>query len=509
MSAFLERRDRNVIPRWRDFRSTVQLGELDAGSPPKKLELSHDLSTVTADWQHNKTTSFAGDLISAALVSQNFSAAREAAEFVISLVEGVSPALRALASRVLEGNLTPSIIAIDPINLRTDEAPQPSPEIASTRKRLIEHPSDAILWIDLAYLYAIRGLTDKAERAVRIALNLAPTNRFVVRSAARFFIHKNRVDIAHDIIRNSPGYKNDPWLVAAEIAVALSADRAPRSAREGIVLIKSDNFSVHHLSELNSAIGTLEFHAGSSGKAKKLFKRSLLAPNDNSLAQAKWVSQVITGIPVDVTVDSFQIARPFEAAAYEACEKTDWPGALRSALQWLSDQPFSSRPARLAAYLACNIFEDFKQSEQIAKFGLVTNPAEPGFHINLAYCYASTGRADEAVKELSLAKSCEGEEWVDAAIDANYGLLAFREGAPELARKFYEEAVAKADVIKDKNTKTAALIHWAAEEIGVKDSMSERLLTEAREAGKNSSGFDIPFLLDRLTKRIAEGAKQE
>jgi len=404
MPAFLERRARNVIPRWRDFRSTVQLGELDAGSPPKKLELAHDLSSVTADWQRNKTTSFAGDLISAALVSQNFSAAREAAEFVISLAEGVSPALHALASRVLEGNLSPPITSIDLINLRTDEAPPPSPEIASTRKRLIEHPSDAILWIDLAYLYAVRGLTDKSERAVRIALNLAPTNRFVVRSAARFFIHKNRVDIAHDIIRKSPGYKNDPWLVAAEIAVALSADRMPRSAREGIDLIKSDNFSIHHLSELNSAIGTLEFRAGSSGKAKRLFRQSLLAPNDNSLAQAKWVSREITGIPVDETVDSFQIARPFEAAAYEACEKTDWKTALRSTLQWLSDQPFSSRPARLAAYLACNILGDFKQSEEIAKFGLVTNPTDPGFHINLAFCqHGPSGRGHERalfVKEL-------------------------------------------------------------------------------------------------------------
>jgi Flp pilus assembly protein TadD len=46
----------------------------------------------------------------------------------------------------------------------------------------------------------------------------------------------------------------------------------------------------------------------------------------------------------------------------------------------------------MAAYLAASIFEDFKRSEEIVKFALAANPDEPSYHINLAYCYANTGR---------------------------------------------------------------------------------------------------------------------
>ncbi len=86
MSTFVEDKDRNIIPRWRSFRTTVALGELDpAGSNTIADNLDGDyLSDKLRDWQANRNIWFAADLISAAFVLGQYEAAVEAAEFVLS-----------------------------------------------------------------------------------------------------------------------------------------------------------------------------------------------------------------------------------------------------------------------------------------------------------------------------------------------------------------------------------------------------------------------------------------
>jgi tetratricopeptide (TPR) repeat protein len=504
VAGFLEDRERNVIPRWRDFRSTVVLGELDSSrAAPEPSNRDSDLSAAVADWTEHRTASFAGDLISAALVAQNFQAAREASEFVVSLGPGASPQLRAVAMRILVGQAPMAAEAVRPLDIEMDPMFRRSAEISETRRRLSDHPSDAVLWMDLAFMYAVRGLSQKAERAVRIALNLAPMNRFILRSAARFFIHIDRPDIALDVIRKSLNYKLDPWLAAAEIAVALAAKRSPWSTRDAHRLLSEGKFAPRHLSELSSAMGTLEFNSGESRKAKKLFRRSLVEPNDNSLAQARWIWRRIWGSPMDLRVDEFKIDRPFEAATIEALGLSDWNRALDSSQQWLADQPFSGEAARFATYLASTVHEKFTLSEAIANFGLVTHPGDSGFQITLAFCYASTGRRREALDQLSRIRNSGVEDWVEAAIEANYGLLAFRNGDVVGGRGHYATAVTLADQLDDKRTKVAALVYWANEEIALSGSNSVRLLAEARAAAKHATGFFNSFLVDRVAERLS------
>jgi tetratricopeptide (TPR) repeat protein len=119
----------------------------------------------------------------------------------------------------------------------------------------------------------------------------------------------------------------------------------------------------------------------------------------------------------------------------------------------------------------------------------------------IAFCYANTGRLTEALHHLS--KVIPGEEdWTEAAIVANYGLIAFREGAPQVGRRFYEEAVKIAEPLSDKRTKIAALIHWSAEEVGLPDSNSERLYEEATQAIGTLFAPDLETRLKRLRERI-------
>jgi tetratricopeptide (TPR) repeat protein len=503
---FLENHERNVIPRWRDFWSTVELGELTVELPPGGMaHPAHDITSVKFDWEQNRSISFAGDLISAALVSGNIAAAKEASEFIVSLDERPPAQLKALAHRVLSGKSEPPRAPVAPVGPSSGPEFRRSAEISSARRSLRRYPSDAILWMDLAYLYAVRGISHKASSSARIALNLAPSNRFIVRSAARFLLHIDRLDMALDIIRRSPGYTRDPWLVAAEIAVSLSAKRTPWSTREAFSLLNRGNFGEHHLSELSSALGTLEFNAGNSSKAKKLIRRSLIKPNDNSLAQAKWISSDLWGAnsPEISTVDTFQIARPYEAGSFEAFEQNDWQKSYRCSLLWLDDQPFSAWPARMAASLAANIFDDLETCERLAKLGLVTSPDDPALLINLAYSYACTGRSELALSQLSRIRPANSEDWVAAGIEANYGLVAFRGGNIEAGRKHYAEAVSKAEVVADKRVKLFALAHWALEEAELQDSNSENLFTEALQTAKQALGFDIPFRLAKFAEKIS------
>jgi tetratricopeptide (TPR) repeat protein len=177
--------------------------------------------------------------------------------------------------------------------------------------------------------------------------------------------------------------------------------------------------------------------------------------------------------------------------------------ALDSSLQWLADQPFSDDAARYATYLASTIFEKFPLSEKIASFGLVTHPGDPGFQITLAFCYASTGRRHEALDQLSKIRNSGAEDWVEAAIEANYGLVGFRNGDVAVGRRHYEAAVAIADRLEDKRTKLAALVYWANEEVALSDSNAVRLLAEAQAAAKLASGFFNSFLVNRVAERIS------
>jgi hypothetical protein len=501
MSVVFGEKDRNVIPRWRDFLTTAHLGELHAAATITSYTDVHDLSTLISDWTANRSVSFAADLISAAVVSRTFPAAQEAANFVLES-DNIPPSLRALAELVRYGKQVDNAVT-EQAGIGTHIRHQQNPRIAHIRRLLSDHSSDAILWVDFAYHYALEGLIEKAERAIRIALNLAPENRFVLRSASRFFIHRGRPDTAHELIRSSKRAKHDPWLLSAEVATALAAKRTPWNIREGQSALASGRFAPQHLTELNSALGSLEFKEGSSSKAKKLVRRSLEAPNENSLAQAEWLSSRLGGRPIEVNVRDFAIERPFEAEAFEAYSLGEWNRAYLSALKWLKDQPFSSRPAEMASFIASTLFEDFEDSVQIAKFGLIANPHHPSLTIGLIYAYAATNRMVEAKELLKTVRPDSGDNWVPAAIDANYGLIAFREGNIAQGRLFYAESVRKADLLPKKKTKAAALMNWASEELKLGgNNLAEHLLEEMTETSKIVNERDNDYLLARVRQRV-------
>jgi hypothetical protein len=104
--------------------------------------------------------------------------------------------------------------------------------------------------------------------------------------------------------------------------------------------------------------------------------------------------------------------------------------------------------------------------------------------------------------ELVKIRPSDDEDWVEAAVEANYGLVAFRNGDAELGRQHYMESIRKADLLQNKKTKAMALIHWVAEDSALDGTLTERLFQDAMEIGKRVCSPDVDFLLDRLRQRL-------
>lgn len=97
---------------------------------------------------------------------------------------------------------------------------------------------------------------------MRIALYLANNNRYVIRSAVRLFMHINKQDEALFILRHSEALKYDPWLLSADISLTTLLGKHQRYIKVGQIMVADQNYSRNSISELSSAIATLEFANG-------------------------------------------------------------------------------------------------------------------------------------------------------------------------------------------------------------------------------------------------------
>src|SRR5262249_48123801 len=151
----------------------------------------------------------------------------------------------------------------------------------------------------------------------------------------------------------------------------------------GRKLLNLGNHSPFDVTELASALATVELTNGKNRAARDLFRHSLLEPNENSLAQAEWASDKVRGL--DVSVEDYAVAGKYEAAGGDYFNKGAWDLALANSRGWLYDQPFSSRPAMFASYLAISVLERISEGINILNESLKANPKHPILLNNLAF----------------------------------------------------------------------------------------------------------------------------
>ena len=495
---FIQKTNRKIIPRWRDFLTTAALGELASEQSPQGMSRFNGekpLEEIRKAWTSNRTLWHALDLIGAAFVldQSNDVDVKEAAAFILGNSSICPDPGLSIARRVLEPE-TDRLVVSDAEDLTKGQI---QGGIHERRIRLQTEPRNSILWIDLARLYTIAGEREKAEKAIEVACSQSPDNRFVLRSAARFFLHIGESERALKLLRKSDAVFFDPWLIAAEIGISLFAGAPPRSVKPAKRLLEGDGISPFMATELASAFGTLELENGRNRLAKRLFQRSLTAPTENSLAQAEWATNQITGLEVNVS-SAPDTPRTYEAKALHGFTHGNWDFVLENSLSWLRDQPFSSRPAGLASYVYSTMFDMHEKAESILRSSLVTNPGDRLLTNNLAFALINQGKTAEAEQLLGTVDPKARDDETAITLCATMGLLSFRKGEFQNGVRLYRETMELARHLSQTRYEALAALYLAREAILAKLPDSKEIVEEASEIAGREKDADVAFVRSRV-----------
>jgi tetratricopeptide (TPR) repeat protein len=339
-------------------------------------------------------------------------------------------------------------------------------EIGRYRSLLAESPGRPFCWSELSRNFLIVGEKEKAKRAMNAALQLAKHNRYLCRVATRLFVHIEEEDQALHLLRREPAIKNDPWLLAAEIAVSSISQKQSKFIDTARRVIASRQFNDNQLSELAAAVGTVELMHGTVKRAKSMFQMSLIAPTDNSLAQAQWAvskdAKIVIPDSVWMTTDSY------EAKTLASRINHDWGNALRTCSAWLADEPFSVRPAMLGSYLGFRP-EHAEIAEQFATAGLRCDSTNTMLLNNRAVARVYQGKIKEAYEDINAALQ-DGHARHDAHLLATLGLIAFRSGDIDFGRDCYKQSIGWFSNAKESASVASAMLYLLREEIRIDKS---------------------------------------
>lgn len=486
---------RRIVPRWRPWRETARLGLLAPSQSvgPVVAHRSSELEKAELEWRRNKTPGHAGDFMGIAFSSGHWSRALDAAEFVIQL-PGAPRAAYGLARRIVGGDEEAGKV-LPPESITEDGRRK---KVKSLKSYLTTWPRDALTWMDLARHYTILGQQRKAKRAVDVASALAPNSRLVVLSASRFYLRLGELDRAHVILRGCPRVQFDPWMLAAELALAQILAKTSDLIRVARRTLKAGDVSPFHLSELACALGTVEMEAGTRKTVRRLFRIGLADPTENAIAQAGWVSRSDYGLELESGVEG--VERQYEAQAWGGLVGSRWSESIEGAKMWLRDEPFSSRPAKFGSWVAQVTSGDYATSAGFAKAGLVVEPRDAMLLNNLVVCLANMGHLVEARSVFARISPEVAKADSEATYLATEGLLAYRAREFEAGRLLYERAVRAAGTQRER---VWALLYFAREESRVDRETAGVIHRLGCEALERLSGWE-KSVAERIAARDVE-----
>jgi tetratricopeptide (TPR) repeat protein len=497
MATYFDDSNRIIIPRWREYsRFKLSAEHAPVLRKPDAIPglMQSSFSKGKAEqWLKKKDVNTAWELVNDAYVLGNYSDAAEAALYLQQTLKNIPHTLQKVILQIL-GEKEPSreiqkcvLGDVEIKNLRQIIHRR----IQMMKVRITKSIRSEFLWIELARLYLMLGQIDKAGRCVQVALDLSGYhNRFILRAASRFFFHNNDFDKAQAIVKRSPFFKNDPVLIAAEICYASKQNRGSHYVKLGFEHVDSRKFSNESITELSAMLGTLELNNGAIKSTRKMTRKSLLAPNDNSLAQAEWIARSVSDIIIDPELSKMEEA--YEARAFENVYASDYNQALKEGLDWIIDQPFSKKALHFVSYLTVTILENYELARDVCEFGIQSNLRTFIILNNLIFAYASLGEFDKAqalLPELDVAANDERDQIFLVAIR---GYIAYRSGDTATGASRYSEAIGMALRAKDfKDLAFLAEAYFARERFRAKEITFYTAKQILHSLIKNDEGFDV------------------
>lgn len=490
---------RHTIPRWLSINDAITTGEFSSfNSKAGATAQSHlitgahnfldgELEKRKLAWQTSRDWYDAEELLALALVASAWSdpVVVEAAQSLTGS-EVSNEAIKGFARRFLRGAIapqqTPLPIAEAEIRL----------EIAKRKRLLRLNPRDALRLTETALLHANLGQIRPSENLIKRALMLSPDNRYVLRSAARFFVHSNQPDRAIAVLSKSWRTGDDPWLNAALLATEAAYGKSPSGWKRAKALLGDARFGDRDLSELAAQMGTLEAGGGARKQALRLLRRSAISPTENAVAQIAWVGTHSHIFQPEEFLGDLSLSH--EASARSAYHNGAWTDALTESEAWHKIERFSPRPAILGSFVASISGSAIGRGILLAEAALVANPTNPALLNNLAVLQAYHG--DITAARAALDKAILSARDLSPSLIATTGLLAFRSGNPTLGVQKYRAAIEQA--VEAKNHEEAILAYCF---LGREVSQCDANL---------AAGFveNIDLLTDRLGKNGQAPSKE-
>lgn len=483
--------ERNLVPRWRPFKVSAALGELADKTPTgnRSAGISADMEPLSK-FTEAPSLHRAADALSLAFSLTDPTPLRPVVEFVEAA--NTSSLLAAAAARVRR-QLDQVTFDCDDTWFRVEDR---QTAVGKIRDELRRRPRNPTKWVDLALAQTLLGQSGKARRSLSTALSLAPANRFILRSAVRFFIHVEDPEAAQNVLRETRG-SSDPWILAAKIASDEAAGASPTFMKEALMVLSSQNFSSWELSELACTVAHAEFNSGRDKRARKFLDLARTEPTENAAAQLAFES--LRGGFIAKPVHEPE--RRFEAEAIEASGRRDWRGAIESGLKWQNDQPFAVEPAAFLSYVAAVGAERYDIAEQAASTGRLANPQDATIANNLAFALANQGKYDEA--DTILAHGPIPQNEVETFVySATRGLMAFRRGSLEEGRERYSHAVQSCLDLGLTDKAALAASFWAREEVYANTMEAVEVVNRAFALARRAPESDASVVLSRLPEAL-------
>ena len=432
---------RRLIPKWRSISATLSKSEstsIDRNDVKLFLGDEEDLNKAIALWRDSKSPGFLGEVLSFSVHENLTTKIREVANEAIKSNVAATPVQRRFMqdfSQGLIGDYSSQLLNESSIS----QGYPYQAHVSKLRSLLRAAPENVFALLDYAQFQAAAGKIISAERAIITARELAPNNRIVLRTAARFYVHARNPEFAHNLIKLHSRTPGDPWLMASEISLANTINAKPYFLSKGKrFILDQRNISPAHMTELAGSIAIEEINSGSLKLAREHQRKALLAPNDNVIAQAIGQADLF-GIHLDGPVVQGALAASNEALMLRSWIDLEPEMVEIYAQKWHMEEPFSSRPIVMLSTLYANR-GDFDKAYQWVRIGLISDPHDVGLLTTLAYIQARKGNINDsriairALKHLNFGLA-------NAFADANEGLLAYMQGAYEVGDGYYEAAL--------------------------------------------------------------------
>jgi len=460
---------------------------------PVKVHAGPEFDERLAEWRATPSIDVAAELVATSVALGREAEALDAARILVRPRNGAMPLVQAMARNVLAGETqapaSKSRLAPGRIDVTVIYS-----HVSSLRSSLRQFPRNAFAWVDLARLYTVLGQLEPARRAIATGLSLSPDDRFVLRSASRFYLHYDDPEQALAQLQRSTATRHDPWLMAAEISFAQILERRSRIAANAKRRLTSGDWHPRSQSELQGALASLLMEDGSHRSARQLFEKSLTDPTENAVAQAQWATT--RGVGLVVSKATLSGTEASEARALWARGAQSWADVISECWAWAEFEPTSVRSMIMGSYAAGVALQDASTMLEFTQRGLAAEPHNFLLRNNeiVALIYQGhLGNAHENIQHLVAETDRE-----TVMVYALQGLYRFRSGDYIGGREEYEKAIAHPEAMRNKAIRSLALWHLAQEEALAETGRAAAAIARAEKASRGVNVPELSAMRDRL-----------